>query len=210
MVRKWMHLHFPLLGTGQQNWKAIRIHRGYLFQTSSQLWMLSSAIRLGHLLNISWLEIEYTCTSRKFMFLDGFIYFPHSSVEHPLIQNWMGIDEMSQDACCSQSAKKWVDIHLFIVVQLLSHGQLFVTPWTAVCQASLSLTIPELAQTHVPWVSDAIQSSCPLLSPFPLGFYVSQHQGLFQWVSSSHQVAKVLEFQLQHQSFQWIFRDDFL
>ena len=68
----------------------------------------------------------------------------------------------------------------------------------------------EFAQTHVHWVSDAIQPSHPLSSPFPPALNLSQHQGLFQWVSSSHQVAKVLEFQLQHQSFQWIFRTYFL
>ena len=67
----------------------------------------------------------------------------------------------------------------------------------------------EFTQTHVRWVSDAIQPSHPLLSLSP-AFSLSQHQGLFQCVSSSHQVAKVLEFQLQHQSFQWIFRTDFL
>ena len=61
----------------------------------------------------------------------------------------------------------------------------------------------ELAQTHVHWVDDAIQPSCPLSSPSPPAFNLSQHQGLLQWVSSSHEVAKVLEFQLQHQSFQW-------
>ena len=69
---------------------------------------------------------------------------------------------------------------------------------------------PELAQTHVHCVSDTIQPSHPLLPPSPPAFSLSQHQRLFQWVSSSHQVAKVLEFQLQHQSFQWIFRTDFL
>ena len=58
----------------------------------------------------------------------------------------------------------------------------------------------ELVQTHVHWVSDAIQPSHPLSSPSPSAFNLSQHQGLCQWVSSSHQVAKVLEFQLQHQS----------
>jgi len=63
-----------------------------------------------------------------------------------------------------------------------------------------------LTQTHVHWVGDAIQLSHSLLSPFPLTFNLSQHQGLFQWVSSSHQVAKVLEFQLQYQPFRWIFR----
>ena len=67
----------------------------------------------------------------------------------------------------------------------------------------------ESTQTHVHWVCDAIQPSYPLSSPSP-ALNLSQHQGLFKWVSSSHQVAKVLEFQLQHQSFQWIFRTDFL
>ena len=66
----------------------------------------------------------------------------------------------------------------------------------------------ELAQTHVHWVGDAIQPSHPLSSPSPPAFNLSQHQGLFQWVSSLDQVAKVLELQLQHQSFQWIFRID--
>jgi len=99
----------------------------------------------------------------------------------------------------------------------------FVFSW--VVQACLTLCDPmdcstpgfpvhhqllELAQTHVHRVSDAIQPSHPLLSPFLPTFNLSQHWGLFQWVSSSHQVAKVLEFQLQHQSFQWIFRTYFL
>ena len=70
--------------------------------------------------------------------------------------------------------------------------------------------LPELAQTHVHPVGDAIQPSYPLSSPSPLAFNLSQHQGLFQWVSSSRQVAKVLELQLQHQSFQWIVKTDFL
>ena len=70
--------------------------------------------------------------------------------------------------------------------------------------------LPEFTQTHVHRVGDAIQPSHPLSSPSPPTFNLSQHQGLFQWVNSSHQVAKVLEFQLQHQSFQWIFRTDFL
>ena len=73
----------------------------------------------------------------------------------------------------------------------------------------------EFTQTHVHRVSDAIQSSHPLSSPSPPALNLSQHQGLFQWVSSSHQVAKVLEFQLQRPSFQWIstmisFRMDWL
>ena len=69
--------------------------------------------------------------------------------------------------------------------------------------------LPELAQTHIHRVSDAIQPSHPLSSPSPPSPNPSQHQGLFQWVGSSHQVAKVLELRLQHQSFQRIFRVDF-
>ena len=68
--------------------------------------------------------------------------------------------------------------------------------------------LPELTQTHVHWVSDAIQPSHPLSSPSPPTFNLSQYQGLFQWASYSHQMAKVLEF--QHESFQWIFGTDFL
>ena len=70
--------------------------------------------------------------------------------------------------------------------------------------------LPESTQTHVHWVGDAIQPSHPLSSPSPPALNLSQHQGHFQWVSSSHQVAEVLEFQLQHQSFQWTPRTDLL
>ena len=69
--------------------------------------------------------------------------------------------------------------------------------------------LPEFSQTHVHWVGNAIQPSHLLSSPSPPALNLSWHQGLFKWVSSSHQVAKVLEFQLQHQSFQWIFKTDF-
>ena len=68
--------------------------------------------------------------------------------------------------------------------------------------------LPEFPEIHVPWVGDAIQPPHPLSPPSPPVLSLSQHQDLFQWVSSSHQVAKVLE--LQHQSIQWIFRVDFL
>ena len=70
--------------------------------------------------------------------------------------------------------------------------------------------LPEFTQTHVHQVSDAIQPSLPLSSPSPPALNLSQHQGLFKWVSSLHQVAKVLEFQLQHQSFQWTPRTNLL
>ena len=68
----------------------------------------------------------------------------------------------------------------------------------------------KFAQTHVHWVHDAIQPSQPVPLPSPPALSLSQLQGLFKWVGSSYQVAKVLKLQLQHQSFQWLFRVDFL
>ena len=78
-----------------------------------------------------------------------------------------------------------------------SVSQLCLTPWNPMDCSTPGFPVhhqlPELAQTHVHWVSDTIQPSHPLLSPSPPAFNLSQHQGLFQWISSSHQVAKVLE-----------------
>ena len=70
--------------------------------------------------------------------------------------------------------------------------------------------LPEPTQTRFHRVSDAIQPSHPLSCPSPPAPNPSQHKVLFQWVNSSHEVAKVLEFQLQHQSFQWTPRTDLL
>ena len=95
-------------------------------------------------------------------------------------------------------------VHSFSCVRSL------VTPWTAAHQAFLSITNSQgLLKLMFHRVSDAIQPSHPLSSPSPPAFNLCQHQGLFKWVSSSHQVAKVLQLQLQHQSFQRIFRVDF-
>ena len=120
----------------------------------------------------------------------------------------------------------------FSSLQPLSRVRLFATPWNAACQASLSITnsrsslsrvqffaarqasltftIWEFAQTHVYWVGGAIQPFHLLSPPSPPALNLSQHQSLFQWVNTLHQVAKVLEFQFRHQSFQWIFRVNFL
>ena len=68
--------------------------------------------------------------------------------------------------------------------------------------------LPEFIPSHVHWISDAIQPSHPLLLPSPPALSLSKYQGLFQWIGSSHQVARVLELHLHHQSFQWIFRVD--
>ena len=94
----------------------------------------------------------------------------------------------------------------YIVVQLLSCVRLLATPLTATSQASLSFTIPQFVPTHVRWVSDAIQSSHPLLAPSSLALNLSQHQDCFQWISFSHEVPRELELQLQHESFQWMMK----
>ena len=109
---------------------------------------------------------------------------------------------------------------IFFTVTCLvsSHNQFssFALSCPTLCK-SMDCSIPgfpvhhqplELAQTHVHWVSNSIQPSHILLSLFPPAFSLSHHQGLFQWVSFLHQVAKVLK--LQHQSFQWILKIDFL
>ena len=101
-------------------------------------------------------------------------------------------------------------IYQFSSVQSLSHVWL----WDPMDRSKPGLPVhhqqPEFTQTHAHWVSDAIQPYHPLSFPSPPIFNLSHHQGVFKWVSSSYQVAKVLKFQLQHQSFQWIFRTDFL
>ena len=142
----------------------------------------------------------------------GITYFNHSSILlKQITPHWINL------------YKSHFSLHLIILlsriiqwqfssVQLLSQVRLLATPWTAARQASLSITnswsLPKLIS--IDWVSDTIQPSHPLLSPSPPAFNLSQHQGLFQWVSSLHQVAEVLEFQLQHQSFQWRLRTDLL
>ena len=101
--------------------------------------------------------------------------------------------------------------HQFSSVQLLSRVQLFVTSWTAAHQASLSITnsqsLCKLMSIESVIPSNHSHALSPLFLP---AFNLSKHQGLFKWVSSSIQVTKVLELQLQHPSFQWIFRTDFL
>ena len=89
----------------------------------------------------------------------------------------------------------------------LSHVWLFVTPWIA---RKDRLPRPSRACSNIHWAHDAIQPSCPLSSASPATFNFSKYQSLFQWVDSLHQVPKVLELKLQHQSFQWTPRPDLL
>ena len=99
---------------------------------------------------------------------------------------------------------------LSVFICCCSVEQLCLTLWDptdcSIPGLSVLHHLPEFAQTHVYWVGDAIRSSHPLSSSSLPAFNLSQNQGLFQWVSSLHQVAKVLQLQLQYQTLQWIFR----
>ena len=98
----------------------------------------------------------------------------------------------------------------FSSVQWLSHVPLFATPWTTARQASLSITNSRSSLKLMSIESVMPFSHFILCHPLPLLPSILPNIRVFKWVSSSHQMAKVLEFQLQHQSFQWIFRIDFL
>ena len=109
---------------------------------------------------------------------------------------------------------KWVWVNWQSLFQFNSVAQLCPTLCDPMNCSTPGLPVHyqllESTQTRVHWVTDAIQPSHPLSSPSPLALNLSQHQGLFKWISSSHEVAKVLEIQLQHQSFQWTPRTDHL
>ena len=104
--------------------------------------------------------------------------------------------------------------HTCVSVLLCSVAQSCLTLWNPTDCSTPGFPVLhhllEPAQTHVHWVNNAIQPPNPLSSPSPPALNLSQHQGLFQWAGSLHQVVRVLELQLQHQSFQWIFKIGFL
>ena len=124
---------------------------------------------------------------------------------------WWPVSPSSSGHLWSTVKRNW---SFLISVQFSSVSQSCPTLWNPMdCSTPgfpVHQQLPELAQTHVHQVGYAIQTSHSLFSPSPPAFNLSQHWILFQWVSSSNQVAKVLEFRLQHPSFQWIFRTDFL
>ena len=143
------------------------------------------------------------------------------SMRFPRQEYWIGLpfpspgNLQSRDWTCI-SCVSCITSRFFTTdpVQFSSVAQLCPTLWDPMNHSTPGLPVHhqllEFTQTHVHWVGDAIQPSHPLSSPSPPTPNPSQHQGLFQWVNSMHEVAKVLEFQLQHQSFQWTPRTDLL
>ena len=160
-----------------------------LFNTLSRF-VMAFLPRSNHLL-ISWLQSPFTVIleSKKKKSVTTFMF-------SPICHEITGLNTM-----------------IFSSVQFSSVAQLYLTLCDHMDCSMPGIPVhhqlPEFTQTHVHWVIDANEPSHPLSSPSPPTFNLS-HQGLFKWVSSSYQVAKVLKFQIQSQSFQWIFRTDLL
>ena len=155
-----------------------------------------------------------SCFSCVWLFATFGLYSPGFSVPWILqdrILEWVAVASFrgSSKPGIKPMTPKAPALQADFLPQLLSHVQLFATPWTAANQASLSSTISrnilKFTSTELVVLSNHLILHCPLLlclQSFPAS-------GSFQWVCSSHQVAKVLQLQLQHQTFQWIFRVDF-
>ena len=148
------------------------------------------ATKLKHAIRFQWLK-----KIKRIKYLINFLYWFHVEM---IIFRYTGLNE----------------IHLKTYFQFSSVSQSCPTLWDPMNCSMPGLPVhhhlPEFTQTHDHWVGDAIQPSYPLSSPSPPAPNPSQHQSLFQWVNSSHEVAKVLEFQPQHQSFQRTTRADLL
>ena len=153
---------------------------------------------------------ESACSAGDLSSIPGLVRSPGEGKGYPLQYSGLenSMDYIVQGVAKSQTRLSYFHHH---------HSRLHIGQFSSVAQSRPTLCdpmnhstpglpnhhqLPELTQTHVHRVGDAIQPSHPLLSPSSPAPNPSQHQGLFQCVSSSHEVAKVLEFQLQHQSFQ--------
>ena len=144
------------------------------------------------------------------------------AIKHPILlicrslQISLCIYSLSSYSWVKASLNMWFSFiypwsfHLFATVQSLSRVWLCGPMNHSTPGLPVHYQLPDFTQTHVHRVSNANQPSHPLSSPSPPAPNPSQQQDLFQWVNSLHEVAKVLEFQLQHQSFQWTPRTDLL
>ena len=184
---------------------------------------LCPACRPAFLLSVCWLHspwywfpLKYLAHCSKIVVLT-FHILQHSTPTETL--SLPQFQKSQQSHCIELAGVSHMSIPLLITVDMgMQHSvqstQLCPTLWNPMDCSMPGLPVHhqllEFTQTHIHWVGDAIQPSYPLSSPCPPAFNLSQHQGLFKWVSSLHQVAKVLEFQLQPQSFQWTPRTDFL
>ena len=141
--------------------------------------------------------------------LESWCLYPESGMFYSIFAHffnvWLIRRQLDSLVCFWVQCVIYVSIHIIYVV--LSHVRLCDPMDCSMPGFPVLHCLLEFAQTHVHWVSGQWTSSAAL---FSFCLCLSQDQGLFQWVGSSYQVAKVLELQLQYQSFQWLFRVDFL
>ena len=153
--------------------------------------------------------VQNTSSTGRSQLLNHKVIYSTSSWESAIHQDyswlWWDSSEQKKDTC-SYRAYMWLRKKYCISVQFSSVTHLYPTLCNPMNRSTQGLLVyhqfQEFTQTHVHWIGDAIQPSQPLSSHSPPALNLSPHQGLFKWVSSSHQVAKVLQFQLQHQSYQ--------
>ena len=183
---------------------------------TGHLWLWTMLI---HVASFSWSGFETTrnflqCSPwwKQYIFLPPHTYTLSHSLGSLVVSSFFW-----RNHCFSMqsSSRRFVSVlDLLSSVQFSSVAQLCPTLCDPMICSRPGLPVhhklPEFTQTHVHRVGDAIQPCHPLSSPSPPAPNPSQHQGLFQWVNSLHEVAKVLEFQFQHQSFQWTPRTDLL
>ena len=136
------------------------------------------------------------------MYINRYIWNPAKWYRQTYLQSRNRDTDVEEKQTDTKGERGWDGLRHWIGIHTVSSvSQLCLTLCDPMDLSTPGFTVhhqlPELAQIHVHRVSDALQPSHPLSSPSPPAFNLSQHQGLFQGVSASHQVAKVLEFQLQ-------------
>ena len=161
-----------------------------------------------------------SCLSNKTVYISASQYLQHKWITGDLVKMLQGVWIEARGPAFLTSSQKsdgpglWTTIsaaRTFCCCSINKSSQaLFHLMKSSTPDSPVLHCLVEFAQNHVHWFGDSIQPSHPLSTPSPPALSLSQHQGLFQWVDPSCQVAKVLELQLQHQSFQWPFRVDFL
>ena len=182
--------------TGQQRMRRLDGITDSMDMSLGKLWELVMdreawrAVIHGVSRSCTWLS---DWTERKLN--DHQLFFPQA---YGTEANYSPSLDLSADNLSNQGHISGIWAKVINLVQSLSHIWLFVTPWTTACKAPCPSPTPRVHPIPCPlswWCHPTISSSV-IASPRALN--LSQHQGLFKWVSSSHQVAKVLEFQLQH------------
>ena len=182
----------------------VSVYDNETLQLKKSCWQLLSIVLLWRIplppsLSRS-VYVLFLCTSTVYLRFDRWW---SASEKHPKQVRLTGIILRSslQQSIWAAKCKG----HSFHSLQFSSVAQSCPTLWDPINCSTPGLPVhhqlPESTQTHVHCVSNAIQPSYPLSSPSPVALNLSEHQSLFKWVSSLHQVAKILEFQLQHQFF---------